>query len=1724
LSEYFSTPDEEALQGRASDLDSSFGEQQSAVAGEGFLGTTRGLARNAEYVTARGIPAAGLNMSDMPTVEDFDLMDKIRAESTDVPIADAQGRLKQEGITDVKLPDQPTIRSSVLDLMIRDAQERQHYEAAVSRGPQGFFPGAFGFVTSIGVGLLDPLNAEAFMIPVVGEARAEAMLASAGESMLARGAVRFGTGAAQGAVGSAALEPADWWLHTQDGQDYTYADALTHVIQGAAMGGVMHAGIGAYGDWRDLRSGLPLSGSPEDRLARALLTGGGPGEGGAPGGGEAAPLLAEVPGIAAAQAAADTPRAIFDDLPPPVRADLAHVAAADMAADRPGRAGEVLEIAAQHDPRLAESLDVQPPEPPAAPPAPTSAERAIYDDVHAQLTAAGMGEEEAATNAALVAARYAARAARLGEDDAHALFAREGLSIRGAGDQGAEPAMRALAQPPTPMDLMLAREAAGQLDLPGAERVGEGELAQRRADERLKPKVAQRPMDEGLFGDTGAQKTLFQSAPAAPPFYSAAERAVRNARQEKASPEQWLATTRNTAGVKAEELEWLGLADWLKEQQGPVTRQAIADYVRANSIEVREVHKGAEAAADQRRYDALHLVSMMRDLTEAEDQEWSSLRDRLNDRRAFGTRYNKYQLPGGENYRELLLTLPPEQREPVGDRYYAKEDGADDWNVYDRDTGEPTTYGTMTHNREWAESTARSMNTPPGPPAFTSVHWDEPNVLVHVRFNDRTIDGKRTLLLEEVQSDWHQAGRKRGYQGHTRADAEIERDIETNLAEARRLDPRLTREGVTADDWQAFWDAHPDLDRRQSELYRERGVGGRAVPDAPFKTTWPELAIKRMLRYAAEHGYEQLAWAPGDVQAARYDLSKQIQEVAYHTDLGHPHTGTLLAYDHERNAVINRNLSDAARELPDIVGKDVADKLLAQKPKQHLGTNRLTQSLRGLDLKVGGEGMRAFYDQMLPAAANKLAKKYGAKVGEARLERPKYGPLDQVPFPEPTDSRAAHQVHTLPITDALRDAATSEGFPLFQPSRPGVDVAAQLKGDELAPAGVPIAELRQAASGYYREHFVDADLKVRNAATGFEIAFSGRGQRKSTSGAGDDLLRLVPALPDMLRGAQLVGSGPDRLGRQSVRAVHTFASAVELDGRRIDVIMHVRETGDGKFHYSLYKDQPDEGPGTGQEGRRANTLDQEGTLPALEVVPGDLNIERAPADRNGARGRIMLAENRAIVDLFKGRDESTFMHEMGHKWLEELMRDGAGETAPAGMQADLAATLKWLGVDKPEDIGVDQHEKFARGFERYLAEGESPSVGLQRVFENFKAWLLKVYHAITNVGGEISPEMRGVFDRMLATDTQIAARRGAAEPAAPLTPTLSPQERGEGAPAPAPAAAPARRAFGPAGRDPDTWSLAEFLASRGGLKPTGELATIFGGENPNVFGFGRLMRRDGMTLDRAREAAVEAGYLHDEAVHHGGVTESGVEDLLAALDRHGRGERVYKIGREPDARVDRGEHLHAIDRAIDQELADNDVDPKSIPDKLRARMVEMMDREGVSDPLVAYERAVLEEDRNAVTANRAPAGAPVAGFDVPADAAGAPGAGAGAARGGAGRAGAAARPARASDPATAASDPAWRRLAEQRDPDAQADLAVSEAAEREPAPASTDPARSVKAAQAEAAKAEAALKDLDPFLSDEERTRINTALADLDNDRAARERIIRDGAACLMAAAGGVDG
>ena len=270
-------------------------------------------------------------------------------------------------------------------------------------------------------------------------------------------------------------------------------------------------------------------------------------------------------------------------------------------------------------------------------------------------------------------------------------------------------------------------------------------------------------------------------------------------------------------------------------------------------------------------------------------------------------------------------------------------------------------------------------------PFINSSHFDEPNILAHLRMKDRVdTDGNKTLLLEEVQSDLHQKGADVGYQNPKRMK---ELDDEYDRLDDEILKSYQQHNSMDAGRDRAYIrNTIHELELERTNIDIERGEAAMAVPDAPFKTddksSWYNLALKRGLLEAVEGGYDKLALTTGRQQADRYDLSKQINEVRLDGDevIGF----TVSAFDKNDNPVIMESI-DSLDKLPNLIGKDAAKSLVDQPlTDTSFGSARI---LAGQDLSVGGEGMKQFYDRTLPNALGKLVKQDGQKVGTSFLPR-----------------------------------------------------------------------------------------------------------------------------------------------------------------------------------------------------------------------------------------------------------------------------------------------------------------------------------------------------------------------------------------------------------------------------------------------------------------------------------------------------------------------------------------------------------------------------------------------------------------------------------------------------------------------------------------------------------------------------------------------------------------
>lgn len=167
-----------------------------------------------------------------------------------------------------------------------------------------------------------------------------------------------------------------------------------------------------------------------------------------------------------------------------------------------------------------------------------------------------------------------------------------------------------------------------------------------------------------------------------------------------------------------------------------------------------------------------------------------------------------------------------------------------------------------------------------------------------------------------------------------------------------------------------------------------------------------------------------------------------------------------------------------------------------------------------------------------------------------------------------------------------------------------------------------------------------------------------------------------------------------------------------------------------------------------------------------------------------------------VISLFKAADQSTFMHEMAHIYLHDMLALAELPNAPKQLLDDVATINQWAAwhdtqfVKEYKGTAMESEfkklneqmktavakgsveiegkkmtleqmqrlwmqERFARGFENYLKSGEAPTEATRSIFRRFKQWLTKIYRAFSQIGGAPSKEVKAVMDRMIASEDEI---------------------------------------------------------------------------------------------------------------------------------------------------------------------------------------------------------------------------------------------------------------------------------------------------------------------------------------------------------------------------------
>lgn len=364
------------------------------------------------------------------------------------------------------------------------------------------------------------------------------------------------------------------------------------------------------------------------------------------------------------------------------------------------------------------------------------------------------------------------------------------------------------------------------------------------------------------------------------------------------------------------------------------------------------------------------------DLTSTERQRWNELqrknelaKESVKDNQ---TRYSQYQLPDGKNYKEVLIKAQDtsmSELEKLGFEFRKSDkDNFGNKGVEVFKNGQ-----SMGH---WPDLEKAKKAFGRETTNFKSSHWDEPNVISHLRLNERTYKGKKVTFMEELQSDWAREGRSKGFEN---------RDL---IKKWQELDDKSQKGTLT-----------PAEKIEYTRLGGMKEVQSGAIPNNPLLKNWQILSIKRALLDAVNSDAEYFAWINGEQTSARYNLATHVENVDWERANrsvnivnGRPVEMTdrkisitpiggakkIEVFVDEKGVVRGGDnmLQDwKGKKLDEVLGKGLADKIMADKE----GT------LSGEGLKFGGEWASNLYDKQVKVIVEDLT---GGKVEVIDMKLP----------------------------------------------------------------------------------------------------------------------------------------------------------------------------------------------------------------------------------------------------------------------------------------------------------------------------------------------------------------------------------------------------------------------------------------------------------------------------------------------------------------------------------------------------------------------------------------------------------------------------------------------------------------------------------------------------------------------------------------------------------------
>ena len=562
-------------------------------------------------------------------------------------------------------------------------------------------------------------------------------------------------------------------------------------------------------------------------------------------------------------------------------------------------------------------------------------------------------------------------------------------------------------------------------------------------------------------------------------LYSPIEQAAIDLQRKKGPGTAFISDLLKGEEVTKEKMDDIGLTDWLKNKPN-VTADEVREYVQSRGVKLNQTKFGG----DQEEFKALlkkhdldydegNFFTKNGDEVDYDEVPHDLLMKMPNEDGSDGVRHEKWSTPGGKNYREVVMHLPQDMRgayateiEQINKKLAEKGyDGLDSEQIQVLKKGGQQAKGMLDDfEARLGVDTGYIKEGMFGydPNAYYHPHWEEiGNPLAHVRMKDFVdVDGKKTLLVDEVQSDWHQQARDE----RTRrikdliaggmSKEEANKAVPENFGYKQEVDPKITEKlnGIIqekADNWKETMDVMDQLEKTKKgnqagewkKRYEELSARAKQlsideqeetkriahlipqndydiVPNAPYKSSWYQLALKRAIKEAIDGGHDRIALPTGEKLAERFDLSKQVESIYYKKNADGKYWVDVKANGRDMDLPKNEYL---ASELPGLVGREIADRITNGDGKP----NGSGFSLSGFDLKIGGEGMKKWYNEIYPNYLKKFAKKHGAATGITEIPTEHTVGADGVPSMYPSKDK----VFYMDITPKMREAY-KHGMPM----------------------------------------------------------------------------------------------------------------------------------------------------------------------------------------------------------------------------------------------------------------------------------------------------------------------------------------------------------------------------------------------------------------------------------------------------------------------------------------------------------------------------------------------------------------------------------------------------------------------------------------------------------------------------------------------------------------------